>query len=60
MSQCPYVEFGYEPPIITPQSRDRILKKPIQIDKDGYVHVPQGPGLGVELNQAFIEQCTVS
>lgn len=60
MTKCPYVEFGYEPPIITPKSRDRILKEPIQIDKDGYVHIPRGPGLGVELNQAFVEQYTAS
>ena len=60
LTQCPYVEFGYEPPIITPKSRDRIIKEPIQIDKDGYVQIPQGPGLGVELNQTFVEQCTVS
>jgi D-galactarolactone cycloisomerase len=60
MTKCPYVEFGYEPPIITPKSRDRILKEPIQIDKDGYVHIPRGPSLGVELNQAFVEQYTAS
>lgn len=60
ISNCPYVEFGYEPSIITPKSRDRLLKEPIHIDKDGYVHIPQSPGLGVELNQAFVKQCTVN
>jgi D-galactarolactone cycloisomerase len=56
---CPYVEFGYEPPIVTPEHRDRILTKPIPIDNEGYVHIPQGPGLGVDLNDDFINQHTV-
>lgn len=41
------------------RARDQILKEPVPIDKDGYVHIPQGLGLGVELNQTFIEQCTI-
>jgi L-alanine-DL-glutamate epimerase-like enolase superfamily enzyme len=57
---CPYVEFGFEPPIITEEHRDRILKNPIKIDKNGYVRIPNKPGLGVELNEEYVEQCTVS
>ena len=56
---CPYVEFGYEPPIVSIEQRDSILTEPIPIDKDGYVHIPQGPGLGVELNEEFIAKHTV-
>jgi L-alanine-DL-glutamate epimerase-like enolase superfamily enzyme len=28
--------------------------------EDGYVNVPQGPGLGVELDESIIEQFRVS
>ncbi len=56
---CPYVEFGYEPPIVTPEHRDRILTQPIPIDHDGYVHIPQGPGLGVDLDDDFITKHAV-
>jgi L-alanine-DL-glutamate epimerase-like enolase superfamily enzyme len=60
ISHCPFVEFGYEPPIVTPEHRDRILMEPITIDKEGYVHIPQGPGLGVELNNRYVEQHTIT
>ena len=56
---CPYVEFGYEPPVVTIEQRDRTLKEPIQLDKDGYVQIPQEPGLGVELDEEFVAKCTV-
>ena len=26
-----------------------------QVDSDGYIHVPQGPGLGVEIDPDMIE-----
>jgi L-alanine-DL-glutamate epimerase-like enolase superfamily enzyme len=34
------------------------LKTPIQID-NGYAVLPSGPGLGIELDWDFIENCTV-
>jgi L-alanine-DL-glutamate epimerase-like enolase superfamily enzyme len=33
--------------------RDKILEEPIEI-KDGYVRIPQGPGLGITLNEEGI------
>ena len=41
-----------------PLSR-RLVKDPLTM-KDGYLAVPQGPGLGVEVNDAVIEQYRVS
>jgi len=35
------------------------LKEPLAIDSDGYVHVPQGPGLGIELDWDALEQQVV-
>jgi L-alanine-DL-glutamate epimerase-like enolase superfamily enzyme len=36
-----------------------MLTEPFQIDKDGYIKVPQKPGLGVELDFARIKSCGV-
>ena len=33
-----------------------ILKKPFEIDQDGFVAVPQGPGLGVEADEESLAQ----
>jgi D-arabinonate dehydratase len=31
--------------------RDELLKEPLEIDKDGMLHVPEKPGFGIQLNE---------
>jgi len=47
---CTYCEFPYDPPGWVPEGRDAMLTEPIRIDREGYVAVPSGPGLGVEVD----------
>jgi L-alanine-DL-glutamate epimerase-like enolase superfamily enzyme len=42
----------------TPLSRDLVIN-PLQLDADGYVHVPTTPGLGVELNEEVVRKYTI-
>jgi L-alanine-DL-glutamate epimerase-like enolase superfamily enzyme len=49
--RVPYIEFPYDPPNWTPEARDFIFREPLTIDSEGYVRVPQGPGLGIELDE---------
>lgn len=49
----PYIEYPYHPPYITPEVRDVMLEKPIRIDENGYVEVPQEPGLGIRLKDSW-------
>ncbi|MBA7610779.1 D-galactarolactone cycloisomerase [subsurface metagenome] len=56
----PYVEYNFHPPIWVPEVRDITLKNPITVDKEGYVKIPDGPGLGVELNEENVERYTVT
>ena len=53
---CPYCEFPYEPPGWIPSARDFMLTEPIEIDQEGYVQLPQAPGLGVELDWEKIKK----
>lgn len=39
--------------------RTEIVKEPLTIDKDGFVTVPEKPGLGIELNELAIEKYLV-
>ena len=55
----PYFEYILEPPVWNLEMRDILLSEPIMIDADGYLQIPQGPGLGVELNEKAVEKCTV-
>ena len=54
----PYFEFPYDPPGWTIERRDFFLE-PIDVDREGFVHVPNSPGLGVQLNFDAINKFTV-
>ncbi len=45
----PYFEFPYDPPGWTPERRDFMLAEPVRVDAEGFVPVPDRPGLGFEL-----------
>lgn len=39
--------------------RDELLTKPLAVDAEGYVAVPDGPGLGIELNEDTVAKYRV-
>jgi L-alanine-DL-glutamate epimerase-like enolase superfamily enzyme len=45
-----WCEYPYEPGSWVPEARDAMLTEPIRIAPDGTIGVPQGPGLGVEVD----------
>jgi D-galactarolactone cycloisomerase len=50
----PYLEFPYDPPGWTPERRDFMLAKPVRVDAEGFVTVPDRPGLGFELADGLL------
>ena len=48
VSTCPYIEVPFDPPAWTPARRDWLLPAPLEIEVDGTIAPPPGPGLGVE------------
>jgi L-alanine-DL-glutamate epimerase-like enolase superfamily enzyme len=55
VSNAPFTEYPYDPPHWTPAYRDFILPEPIVPDSEGYVSLPDTPGLGVSMNWAELE-----
>lgn len=53
---CPIVEFTLDPPALTPDTSQLILKEPILIDEDGYLALPEKPGIGVEIDEDRIDE----
>ena len=51
---APFWELLHDPPIGSYTHRFAIFKNPPRPGKDGYIDVPQGPGLGVEINPDLI------
>jgi L-alanine-DL-glutamate epimerase-like enolase superfamily enzyme len=54
IANCEFLELLYPA-----SSMDIAMKKPIEIDAEGYAHPPQAPGHGVEWDWDFIDNCTV-
>jgi L-alanine-DL-glutamate epimerase-like enolase superfamily enzyme len=55
-SNCPWIEFPYDPPVITPENFHSIITEIPQIDSEGYVVIPDKPGLGVEINWDVVKK----
>jgi L-alanine-DL-glutamate epimerase-like enolase superfamily enzyme len=50
----PYFEFPYDPPGWTPERRDFMLAEPVRVDSEGFLTVPDRPGLGFELADGLL------
>jgi len=51
----PYLEFPFDPPGWTQQRRDFFLAEPLMIDAEtGSLRVPQGPGLGADIDEDVV------
>jgi L-alanine-DL-glutamate epimerase-like enolase superfamily enzyme len=55
----PYLEFPYDPPAWTEQRRDFFLASPVCIEPDGYLTVPDRPGLGAEIDEETVARLAV-
>ena len=51
VENCPMIEYVYDPPILTVDTSQAIVKEPILIDEDGRIKVSDKPGIGVEIDE---------
>ena len=56
ISNCPFIEYTLDPPALIPEVLHLILKEPILIDDEGFVQIPQKPGIGVEIDEDAIAE----
>lgn len=61
VSDAQYLEYPFDPPVWTVDRRDYILREEdrVLIDKDGYMHAPQKPGLGFEPDEEALREYEV-
>ena len=50
-----YLEYPFEPPAITPEKWGGVIQ-PIEVGADGTIAVPQGPGLGIQIDEALLKK----
>ena len=53
---CPWIEFAFDPPALTPENFHSIITEPPKIDAEGCVPLPEKPGLGVEINWETVKR----
>lgn len=51
-----FLEYPFQPPGWIPSARDGILKRPIEVDSQGCVEMPQEPGIGIEIDSAKLRR----
>jgi L-alanine-DL-glutamate epimerase-like enolase superfamily enzyme len=54
-AHAPWLELLHDPPVGDYRHGFSILKDPPLVDREGFIAVPQGPGLGVEIDPALIQ-----
>lgn len=54
VENCPMVEYTYDPPMLTIDNVQPFIKEPLLIDKDGFVKLPDKPGIGIEIDEEKI------
>ncbi|MFI0791555.1 mandelate racemase/muconate lactonizing enzyme family protein [Micromonospora rubida] len=60
LEACGWLEYPYDPPVIVPEVFQVMLAEPLLPDPaTGAVRLPAGPGLGVTLDRAAIDELTV-
>ena len=52
----PYIEMLHDPPVGDYRPAFAIFKNPPLVGRDGIIEMPQGPGLGVEINSELIQK----
>jgi D-galactarolactone cycloisomerase len=55
----PYLEVPYDPGGWLPDRRDFPLTAPLEVDADGWLHVPDRPGLGIDLDPEVVARTRV-
>ena len=51
---APWIEILHDPPVAAYTNGFAVMDNPPLVDKEGYLNLPQGPGLGVEINKDLI------
>ncbi len=55
LPNCPWFELPFEPPAYTISMYDNVFKEGIRVE-DGFIYVPDKPGLGFEFRDGFLEE----
>lgn len=56
---APFIEYPYDPPEWGLDRRDYMMAAPLTVAPDGFIHLPDRPGMGYELNEELLAKTQV-
>lgn len=56
LPRAQWLEVPFDPPAFSHEARDSLLTTTLTVDDDGMVTLPDGPGLGVEVDWDFVQE----
>jgi L-alanine-DL-glutamate epimerase-like enolase superfamily enzyme len=56
LADAPFLEYPYDPPEWDLPIRDFPMLRPLEVDGEGWINLPQTPGMGYALNRALLAQ----
>jgi L-alanine-DL-glutamate epimerase-like enolase superfamily enzyme len=59
MADVPFVEFPYDPPEWGLERRDYMMASPLDVDRNGYMLMPDRPGLGYDLAEDVLAKTRI-
>jgi L-alanine-DL-glutamate epimerase-like enolase superfamily enzyme len=54
LADAPFLEYPYDPPEWDLDRRDYMLAEPLRVDADGWIRLPDTPGMGYTLDEAML------
>ncbi|MEK0081519.1 mandelate racemase/muconate lactonizing enzyme family protein [Benzoatithermus flavus] len=54
VADAPWLEFPFDPPEWDLDRRDYMLAEPVRVDADGWIVLPEAPGMGLVLDEAML------
>ncbi len=55
LGDSPFIEFPYDPPEWSLERRDFIMAEPLGVDGEGWLNLPDTPGMGYRLDERALE-----
>jgi len=56
LADSPFLEYPYDPPEWDLPVRDFVMAEPLRVDAEGWLNLPEQPGMGYELNTELLDR----
>ena len=59
VADAPFLEYPYDPPEWGLDRRDYMMAEPLRVDSEGWIRLPEAPGMGYALDEAMLKRTRI-